>query len=160
MNNSGNSAGTIDPFNLSRFVEGQRVNFEQALEEIKRGKKRSHWMWYVFPQFDGLGFSSTSRHYSIKSLAEAKAYLQHPLLGPRLMACAEALLRVDGRSAAEIFGSPDDMKLKSCATLFACASSDGSVFHQLLAKYYRGGFDEKTLELLGAQAAGGGPSAE
>jgi uncharacterized protein (DUF1810 family) len=106
-------------------------------------------MWYIFPQFDGLGFSTISQHYAIKSRAEAVAYLEHPILGPRLSECAEAVLRVEGRSAHEIFGSPDDMKLRSCATLFACVSPPGSVFHRLLDKYFRGEQDAKTLELIG-----------
>ncbi len=110
------SSNAGDPHNLNRFVEAQEVNYEQALAEVKSGRKQSHWMWYVFPQFDGLGFTSTSQRYSIKSVAEANAYLSHPTLGPRLIAIATAALSVEGRSADEIFGSPDDMKLKSCAT--------------------------------------------
>jgi uncharacterized protein (DUF1810 family) len=106
-------------------------------------------MWYIFPQFDGLAFSSTSKHYAIKSIEEAKAYLDHPILGPRLLESAEAVLRVEGRTASEIFGSPDDLKLRSCATLFACVSPPGSVFDRLLSKYYRGRRDGKTLQLLG-----------
>ncbi len=106
-------------------------------------------MWYIFPQVDGLAFSSTSKRYSIKSIEEAKAYLCHPILGPRLWECAEAVLCVEGRSATEIFGSPEDLKLRSCATLFACLSPPGSVFDHLLRKYYRGGRDGKTLQLLG-----------
>ena len=120
-----NSDGAGDPHNLSRFVEAQEQDYDQALSEIRRGRKQSHWMWYIFPQFDGLGFSATSRRYSIKSLAEAEAYLRHPVLGPRLIECAEAALGVEGRSAFEIFGSPDDMKLRSCATLFASVSPAG-----------------------------------
>ncbi|MBP3957541.1 DUF1810 domain-containing protein [Gemmata sp. G18] len=139
-----------DPYNLSRFVEAQEDDYEQALAEIKSGRKRSHWMWYIFPQFDGLGFSSISKQYAIKSRAEAEAYLTHPVLGPRLVECVEAALRVDGRSALEIFGSPDDLKLRSCATLFARVSPTGSVFDQLLDKYYSGERDAKTLQLLGA----------
>ncbi|HEY1068556.1 MAG TPA: DUF1810 domain-containing protein, partial [Pirellulales bacterium] len=111
-------------------------------------RKRSHWMWYVFPQFDGLGFSDMTKRYSIKSQAEAEAYLQHPVLGPRLREIAQAALAVTGRSALEIFGSPDDGKLKSCATLFAQVSPTGSVFEQLLTKYFQGEQDEKTLQLL------------
>jgi len=106
-------------------------------------------MWYIFPQFDGLGFSPTSIRYSIKSVAEAKAYLKHPVLGTRLRESAEAAICVEGRSAYEIFGSPDDMKLKSCATLFACVSPAGSVFEQLLDKYFQCERDQKTLRLLG-----------
>ncbi len=138
-----------DSFHLSRFLQAQNPDYEQALAEIKGGRKRSHWMWYIFPQFDGLGFSSTSRFYSIKSLAEARAYLDHPVLGPRLVECAEAALAAKGQTAHEIFGSPDDMKLRSCATLFAHVSSPGSVFHRLLDRYFQGRKDEQTLRLLG-----------
>jgi uncharacterized protein (DUF1810 family) len=141
-------AGASDPHNLNRFVQAQEDDYEQALGEIRSGRKQSHWMWYIFPQFDGLGFSSTSKRYSIKSVAEAKAYLAHPVLGPRLRECAEAVLGVEGRSAFEIFGSPDDMKLRSCATLFACVSPEGSVFERLIGRYYRGERDGKTLRLL------------
>src|SRR5437762_8769015 len=109
---SANETGSAaDPHNLVRFVQAQQDDYAQALSEIRSGRKESHWMWYIFPQFDGLGFSSTSKRYAIKSIAEAEAYLSHPVLGPRLMECAEAVLRVEGRSAHEIFGSPDDVKL-------------------------------------------------
>jgi len=138
-----------DPYNLSRFVRAQEDDYERALAEIKSGQKRTHWMWYIFPQIDGLGFSSTAKHYAIKSVEEAKAYLDHAVLGPRLRECADAALKVEGRSATEIFGSPDDLKLRSCATLFAFVSSPGSVFERALVKYYEGGRDEKTLRLLG-----------
>jgi uncharacterized protein (DUF1810 family) len=138
-----------DPFDLNRFVRAQQDNYEQALSEIASGRKRTHWMWYIFPQIDGLAFSSTSKHYSIKSIEEAKAYLSHPVLGPRLLECAEAVVRVEGRSASEIFGSPDDLKFRSCATLFACVLPPGSVFDRLLGKYYPDGPDAKTLQLLG-----------
>lgn len=143
------SAG--DPHDLNRFVEAQQGDYERALSEIRSGRKQSHWMWYIFPQYDGLGFSSTSKHFAIKSLAEATAYLNHPVLGPRLRECAQAALDVEGRSAHEIFGSPDGMKLKSCATLFAEVSPAGSVFEQLLEKYYRGERDDKTLDLIGTE---------
>jgi len=138
-----------DPYDLNRFVQAQEGDYEQALSEIRSGRKRSHWMWYIFPQYEGLGFSSTSKLYAIKSVGEAEAYLNHPVLGPRLRDCAQAALDVEGRSAREVFGSPDNMKLKSCATLFAQVTPAGSVFEQLLEKYYRGERDEKTLELLG-----------
>lgn len=138
-----------DPHDLSRFVRAQENEFGVALAEIRSGRKRSHWMWYIFPQFDGLGSSPSSRKYSIKSVAEAEAYLRHPVLGPRLVECAEAALRVEGRSAFEIFGSPDDRKLESCATLFACVSPAGSVFERLLDKYFQGARDGRTLHLLG-----------
>jgi uncharacterized protein (DUF1810 family) len=143
---------TNDPYDLSRFVQAQEDDYEQALSEIGSGRKQSHWMWYVFPQFEGLGFSSMSQRYAIKSIAEATAYLAHPILGPRLVACAEAALRIEGRTAREIFGSPDDMKLRSCATLFAHVSPPGPVFHQLLDKYFQGNRDDKTLELLRGEA--------
>jgi uncharacterized protein (DUF1810 family) len=151
MSNSTDSPRTDDPYNLSRFVDAQEDDFNRALAEIRSGRKRSHWMWYIFPQFDGLAFSSTSKFYAIKSIDEAKAYLNHPVLGPRLRQCAEAALGVEGRSATEIFGSPDDLKLRSCATLFACVSPPGSVFERLLEKYYDGERDEKTLRLLGIE---------
>jgi len=144
--NKTGSAG--DPYNLNRFVDAQADDYERALAEIRGGEKQSHWMWYIFPQFDGLGFSSMSRRYSIKSIDEASAYLAHPVLGPRLTECAQAVLGVERRTAFEIFSSPDDMKLKSCATLFASVSPEGSVFHRLLEKYYRSDRDSKTLRLL------------
>jgi uncharacterized protein (DUF1810 family) len=137
-----------DPYDLNRFVQAQEDDYERALSELKSGRKRSHWMWYIFPQFDGLGFSTTSKRYSIKSVAEAKAYLSHPILGPRLTECVEAVLSVEGRSAHEIFGSPDDMKLRSCATLFASISPKSSIFDQLLEKFFQGERDGKTLRLL------------
>jgi uncharacterized protein (DUF1810 family) len=147
-------ANANDPHNLNRFVQAQESDYETALTEIRTGRKTSHWMWYIFPQYDGLGFSATSRMYSIKSVAEAKAYLRHPVLGPRLLACAQAALGVEGKSALEIFGSPDDMKLKSCSTLFACVSPAGSVFEQVLDKYFHAERDRKTVDLLGATPDG------
>jgi uncharacterized protein (DUF1810 family) len=137
-----------DPFELSRFVEAQRTSYDRALQEISEGRKRSHWMWYVFPQIEGLGFSASARRYAIKSRAEAEAYLRHPLLGPRLQTCAAAALGVERRSAREIFGSPDDLKLRSCATLFAEVAQPGSVFERLLDKYFDGEPDAETLRLL------------
>jgi len=147
--------GADDPHDLGRFLRAQQDDYERALAEIRGGRKRSHWMWYIFPQLDGLAFSATSKRYAIRSLDEARAYLAHPVLGPRLVACAEAVVGVEGRSAAEIFGSPDDLKLRSCATLFACVSPAGSAFHRLLARYYPGGPDGRTLQLLGIEAPGG-----
>jgi uncharacterized protein (DUF1810 family) len=149
MASSNDPRSSDDSYDLTRFVRAQESVYEQALSEIRNGRKRTHWMWYVFPQIDGLAFSSTSKHYSIKSVAEAKAYLEHPLLGPRLLECAEAVVRVEGRSAPDIFGAPDDLKLRSCATLFACVSPRDSVFDRLLTKYFRGERDGKTLQLLG-----------
>ena len=118
------------------------------MSEIRSGRKRSHWMWYIFPQFDGLGISATSRRYAIKSVAEAEAYLRHPVLGPRLLESAQAALEIERRSAFEIFGTPDDMKLQSCATLFASVSPAGSVFQQLLDRYFGGEPDDRTRGLL------------
>jgi uncharacterized protein (DUF1810 family) len=153
-------AGSGDPYDLDRFLQAQEGDYELALAEIAGGWKRSHWMWYIFPQIDGLAFSSTSKRYAIKSLDEARAYLDHPVLGPRLLACAEAVVRLDGRSAREIFGSPDDLKLRSCATLFACVSPPGSVFDRLLAKYYQGRHDDRTLDLLGISPSHGAAGAD
>ena len=138
----------VDPFDLRRFLQAQDRDYDTALSEIRSGRKQSHWMWYVFPQFEGLGFSHTSRHYSIKSISEAEAYLAHPILGPRLIECAQAALDVQSRSALEIFGSPDDIKLRSSATLFALVSPPGSVFQQILEKYFQGRRDEATLSLV------------
>ena len=148
MNTSSESHRSDDPYDLRRFLQAQEGDYEQALSEIHGGRKHTHWMWYIFPQIDGLGFSSTSKFYAIKSAEEAKAYLAHTVLGPRLLECAEAVGGVEGKSAAEIFGSPDDMKLKSCATLFASVSPPGSAFERLLDKYYQGRRDKKTLDLL------------
>src|SRR6476659_2585193 len=126
-----------DPYDLQRFVRALEHDYEEALSEIRSGRKRSHWMWYIFPQFDGLGGSPTSKKYAVKSVAEARAFLAHPLLGPRMRECAAAV-RIEGRSAAYIFGCPDDMKLRSCATLFASVSPAGSVFHRIIDKYFHG----------------------
>jgi uncharacterized protein (DUF1810 family) len=139
-----------DPHNLQRFFQAQEGDYARALSEIRAGRKRSHWIWYIFPQIDGLGSSPTTRKYSIKSIAEAKAYLEHPILGPRLVECVETLLTLDGSSANDIFGWPDDLKLKSSATLFAQVSPPGSIFHRLLEKYYHGEQDTATLRLLGS----------
>ena len=137
-----------DPHHLRRFVDAQKDGYARALEEIRAGRKQSHWMWYVFPQVEGLGASAMSRRYAITSVAEAEAYLAHPVLGPRLVACSEAVLAVEGRSAREIFGAPDDQKLRSCATLFARVSPPGSVFERVLARYFGGAPDDRTLQRL------------
>ena len=136
-----------DPYDLTRFVEAQAADYSRALSELRAGAKRSHWMWYVFPQIDGLGQSPMSRRYSIKSAAEAKAYLDHPTLGARLRECFAVVYGTAGRSAREIFGSPDDLKLRSCATLFE-SESDDPIFEQVLEKYFNGNRDEETLRLL------------
>ena len=139
-----------DPYDLNRFVEAQATIFEQALAELRSGRKRSHWMWFIFPQIAGLGWSPTSRHYAIRSREEAAAYLRHPILGPRLVECVEALLALEGTTASAIFGYPDDLKLRSSATLFARVSPPGSVFHQILDRYFDGAADAKTTRLLDA----------
>ena len=138
-----------DPFDLDRFVNAQDGIYDRALAEVRGGLKRSHWMWYIFPQIDGLGFSSTTRHYAIKSLEEARQYLSHAVLGARLRECAETVLAVQGRSASDIFGYPDDMKLQSSMTLFALVSEPGSVFERVLEKYYQGKRDQRTLQIVG-----------
>ena len=141
-----------DRFELQRFIAAQAGVYTQALAEIRAGRKQSHWMWFIFPQIDGLGSSPTARRYAIKSRAEAEAYLQHPVLGARLVECAEAALAVDGRSALQIFSQPDDMKLRSSATLFAAVDSRGTVFQRVIDKYFDGEPDRRTQELLGAGA--------
>jgi len=133
---------------LDRFVQAQQGSYEQALREIRAGRKRSHWMWYVFPQLRGLGASAMSQRYAIAGIEEARMYMAHPLLGPRLVACCEAVLDSDAR-VQEMFGRPDDLKLNSCATLFAVAAPDAAVFGQLLAEKFDGAWDRRTLELLG-----------
>ena len=137
-----------DPHDLARFVEAQAGVYPRALAEIRAGNKRSHWMWFVFPQLAGLGSSPTARRFAIQSLAEARAYLRHPVLGPRLVECVAALLEVHQKTAHEIFGSPDDWKLRSCVTLFARASPPDSPFERVLDAYFDGRPDERTLELL------------
>jgi uncharacterized protein (DUF1810 family) len=137
-----------DRFDLNRFVQAQEEIYARALAEIKVGRKRSHWMWFIFPQIDGLGHSSTARFYAIKTKDEAEAYLNHPLLGKRLAECAEALLKIKGKPAEEILGYPDDLKLRSSMTLFASVSQPDSVFSRVLDKYYSSQPDGQTLELL------------
>jgi uncharacterized protein (DUF1810 family) len=133
---------------LERFVDAQRDVYAQALAEIRAGRKRTHWMWFIFPQIAGLGSSATSQHYAIHDRAEAQAYLEHAILGPRLLECAQALMDLDAGSASDVFGYPDDMKLKSSMTLFSEVSGRGSVFAQLLDKYFDGESDERTVKLL------------
>jgi uncharacterized protein (DUF1810 family) len=141
-----------DPFTLSRFVQAQAPVYAQALAEITAGRKRSHWMWFIFPQLAGLGASAMARHYAIRSRAEAQAYLAHPVLGPRLITCAQAALAIEHHAARDVFGTPDDLKLRSCATLFAEVSPPGSaaraLFEGLLARYFDATPDPRTLALL------------
>jgi uncharacterized protein (DUF1810 family) len=139
-----------DPFDLNRFLSAQEGVYDRVLAELRAGRKRTHWMWYIFPQIDGLGRSPTARQYAIKSLEEARRYLAHPLLGARLVECAEAVLAVQGLSASDIFGYPDDMKLCSSMTLFAWVSEPRSVFERVLDKFYRGKRDTGTLQIVGS----------
>ena len=137
------------PHNLARFVEAQAPVYETALAELRAGRKRSHWMWFVFPQLAGLGMSATAQFYGLTGKAEARAYLAHPVLGTRLLACTEAVLGIEGRSLHAIFGSPDDLKFRSSMTLFE-AASEGSetAFGAALDRYCDGERDPRTLELL------------
>lgn len=137
-----------DPYNLHRFVEAQDPVYEQACSELRRGQKSGHWMWFIFPQIAGLGFSSTARFYAISSLAEADAYLHHPVLGPRLEECCRLVNLVEDRSADEIFGYPDTLKFRSSLTLFARADGENTVFQKALDKYFQGELDPSTLERL------------
>jgi uncharacterized protein (DUF1810 family) len=137
-----------DTFDLSRFISAQDNIYDSVLAELRNGRKRTHWMWYIFPQLDGLGHSATAKHYAINSLEEARQYLNHPVLGQRLMECAEAVFAVEGRSASEIFGYPDNLKLKSSMTLFAYIAAPGSVFSRVLDKYFNGEQDALTLQIL------------
>ncbi len=138
---------------LTRFIDAQVGEYEQALAEIKQGRKRSHWMWYIFPQLNGLGFSDMARVYGIRDRAEAAAYLAHPVLGPRLVEISQALLTIEGSSASQVMGSPDDLKLRSSMTLFnAVDGADpiqgGPVFQAVLDKFFGGKPDARTLTML------------
>jgi uncharacterized protein (DUF1810 family) len=137
-----------DPFDLQRFVAAQEPVMAAVMDELCAGRKRSHWMWFVFPQLATLGRTSTARHYGLSGLDEAAAYAAHPLLGPRLLACCELLLQVPRRSAHEILGSPDDLKLRSCATLFGLAAPAQPVYGNILARFYGGEPDPLTLAAL------------
>ena len=137
-----------DPFNLSRFLTVQEGIYERALAELRRREKENHWMWFIFPQIDGLGRSEMARHYAIKSRQEAVAYLQHPLLGSRLLECSEALLGIESKTVSEIMGYPDDLKLNSSMTLFAAVSDEGSVFHRVIDRYFQGQADRATHVIL------------
>lgn len=145
-----NGTSSQDLQDLGRFLAAQEDVFDAAIAELRRGCKESHWMWFIFPQIAGLGSSPMAAYYAIQSLQEATAYLRHPVLGPRLQECAAALLAVDGRTAREIMGAPDDLKLRSSMTLFARAEDSPPVFQQVLDKYFGGEPDPRTLELLGS----------
>lgn len=134
--------------NLQRYEEAHKNHYQTALAEIKNGRKESHWMWFIFPQIKGLGRSYTSQYYAIENLNEAKEFLKHPYLGKNLLEITNALLLLDSNNATEIFGKPDDMKLKSCMTLFAIASEEQNVFDKVISKFYNGKYDNRTINLL------------
>lgn len=140
MTNSENS--------LQRFIQAQETDYSTALAELRQGKKRSHWMWYIFPQLRGLGFSSTAQFYGLQDGQEARAFLQHPLLGRRLLELCQVLVALPGQNATNIMGSPDDLKLRSCMTLFAAVDPAQPLFQQVLDKFYQGQPDPQTLRLL------------
>ncbi|MGB7479338.1 MAG: DUF1810 domain-containing protein [Burkholderiaceae bacterium] len=139
-----------DPYRLQRFIDAQQAVFDTVCEELRAGAKRTHWMWFIFPQIAGLGSSLMARRFALASLDEARAYLHHPLLGPRLRACSHLVARIEGRAAAVIFGYPDDMKFRSSMTLFveAGADDDNAVFVECLRKYFNGEPDPLTLRQL------------
>jgi len=138
-----------DEFDLDRFIRAQEPVMTQVRQELAAGRKRSHWMWFVFPQLAGLGHSAMARRYAISSLAEARAYLEHPVLGPRLVELTELVGQVEGRSVREIFGTPDDLKFHSSMTLFACARPDMPAFREALDRHFGGVMDKGTLGKLG-----------
>lgn len=140
-----------DDYNLQRFLDAQSHAYDAVLGELRAGRKSSHWMWFIFPQVKGLGHSGTAQKFAINSLEEAKAYLQHPVLGPRLGECTQLVLDVNGRSAEQIFGYPDHLKFRSCLTLFMTAAADNKIFTDALLKYFDGKPDTLTLDLLAHQ---------
>lgn len=137
-----------DPFELDRFVAAQGMVYASVLDELGNGRKQSHWMWFVFPQIDGLGASATTRRYAIRSVAEATAYLAHPLLGPRLIECTTIVNEIEGRSVHDVFGFPDDLKFHSSMTLFALVDPGNEVFDRALDKYFGGEADPRTVAIL------------
>ena len=137
-----------DPYNLQRFVDAQKPVFEQVCSELREGCKKSHWMWFIFPQIKGLGHSETARTFAISSREEAQAYLNHPILGPRLRECSRLVTLVEGRSARRIFGSIDALKFRSSVTMFASVASDNGAFTEALQKYFGGDVDSLTVEKL------------
>ncbi len=139
----------LDKYKLSRFLNVQDACYECVLQELKAGKKQSHWIWYIFPQIDGLGRSITARKFAIQSLQEAAAYIKHPILGTRLIECTNLVLQVNASSAKDIFGFPDYLKFHSSMTLFACTNENTEIFNSALAKFYGGELDKNTLNILG-----------
>ena len=142
-----------DPFNLQRFLDAQEHVYAGVLSELKQGRKHGHWIWFIFPQLKGLGFSANSAFFGISSLQEARAYLQHPVLGPRLEECTQLVNAVAGRSAEDIFGEVDTMKFRSCMTLFANAMPENGTFMRALQKYFDGEFDPLTIRQLYPRAS-------
>jgi len=138
-----------DPYNLNRFLQAQEHVYSNVLAELQSGQKTTHWMWFIFPQVEGLGQSAPARLYAIKSLDEATQYLNHPILGARLLECAEIVVGIHGKSISDIFGWPDDLKLKSSMTLFSRVANSSPVFGLVLERYFQGEPDARTLELLG-----------
>lgn len=134
--------------NLQRFLDAQQAHYQNALSELRNGYKQSHWMWFIFPQIAGLGFSETARYYAIKNIEEARAYLDHELLGERLITCTKTVLTVQNHSLSDIFGSPDDLKFKSSMTLFEHVAIDNDVFSIALERYCDGRRDDKTLQII------------
>ena len=141
-------SGSSDPHDLQRFVAAQDAVYHGVCDELRAGAKRSHWMWFIFPQIAGLGHSAMAQKYAISSRDEAGAYLRHPILGPRLKECTELVLAVQDRSIRAILGSPDDVKFCSSMTLFAEVAEDNAVFRDAIARYYAGRVDQKTLDIL------------
>ncbi len=137
-----------DPYDLQRFVDAQDPVFEEVRSELRSGRKESHWMWFIFPQLKGLGHSPMAEKFGISSRKEAEAYLQHPILGPRLRGCCELVCNIEGREIDRIFGYPDDLKFRSSMTLFAHSTKDNDVFKAAIQKYFGGQFDDATLHLL------------
>jgi len=148
MQGSQNPMGAADPFNLARFVQAQEPVYGSVLRELQKGRKTTHWIWFIFPQLRRLGYSSTSKHFAISGREEAQKYLNHPVLGARLVECARIVVGHAGRSALDIFGSPDDIKLRSCMTLFGTVPGAAPVFAQVLEGFFEGERDAKTLKLL------------
>ena len=149
MINEDKKIDSNDPYDLKRFISAQEGVYDRALAELRSGQKRSHWMWFIFPQIDGLGSSPTAKLYAIKSLEEARRYLAHPILGRRLVESTKAVHALQGLSASDIFGHPDDWKLHSSMTLFALVAEPRSVFEGVLEKYFQGKQDDKTLQIVG-----------
>jgi uncharacterized protein (DUF1810 family) len=149
MEGTQDTATGTGPFNLARFVQAQELVYSSVLRELQRGRKTTHWMWFIFPQLRGLGYSSTSRYFAISGREEAQQYLSHPALGARLVECSRAVLAHPGQTARAIFGSPDDVKLRSCMTLFETVPGADPVFAQVLEQFFQGERDAQTLKLLG-----------